>query len=681
MTQTKGKVGPRLVALVGTYLSGKTTLLESLLAASGATERKGSVGQGNAVGDSSPEARSHGMSVELNVAHANYMGDDYTFLDCPGSIEFLQDSLNALPAVDATVVVCDPDASKAGTLKPILKQLDDAGIPHLLFVNKIDKASGSIDELIQTLQAESERPLVLRQVPIMKGETVAGFIDLALERAYNYRPHQASEQVELNGELSGIEETARYQMLEQLADHDDHLMEELLEDQTPPQDEVVNGLAREVSEGLIVPVLIGSAENDNGIRRLLKALRHEVPGIAETRKRLDFSASGTSAYILKTYHTQHGGKLSVARVMSGTLKDGETLHTSGGREARIAGMQRLMGMTTGKVTEAKEGDTVALGRLDPIITGDTVGTEKAPPKGIAKPAVLEPVYSFAIEVKDRKDEVKMSAAIAKLVEEDPSLVLTHDPETLETRLSGQGEMHLRVALERIKSKYGLSLEVHPPKVPYREAIRKGVTQRGRHKKQSGGHGQFGDVVVDIQPLPRGSGFVFAETITGGAIPKNYFGAIESGIKDYLGKGPLGFPVVDVSVTLRDGSYHDVDSSDMAFRAAGRLAMQEGLPQCSPVLLEPVMKVEIHVPNAATSRVNQMVTQRRGQLLGFDARPGWPGWDTVAALIPQAELHGFIIELRSATQGAGTFHTEFDHLQELTGKSAENVLHAQEANAA
>ncbi|HXZ67283.1 MAG TPA: elongation factor G, partial [Alphaproteobacteria bacterium] len=330
-----------------------------------------------------------------------------------------------------------------------------------------------------------------------------------------------------------------------------------------------------------------------------------------------------------------------------------------------------------KMSEAREGDTVALGRLDPILTADTVVTDKAPFKPIAKPAVLEPVYHFAVGVKDKKDEVKMSAAIAKMIEEDPSLVITHDQDTHETRLSGQGEMHLRIALERMKSKYGLTLEVRPPKIPYKEAIRKPTTQRGRHKKQSGGHGQFGDVVVDIQPLPRGSGFVFTESITGGAVPKNYFGAIEAGVRDFLEKGPLGFPVVDVAVNLKDGSYHDVDSSDMAFRLAGRLAMQEGLPNCAPVLLEPIMHVEIFVPNAATSKVNQMVTGRRGQLLGFDARPGWPGWDVVEAQIPQAELHSFIIELRSATQGAGTFKASFDHLQELTGKLADNVLAAQQ----
>lgn len=680
MTQTKGKVGPRSVALVGTYLSGKTSLLESLLAAAGALHRKGSVSDGTALGDTSPEARAREMGVEINTGHATFMGDDFTFIDCPGSIEFLQQTLDVLPIVDAAIVVCDPDADKTGTLKPILKVLDDGKIPHFIFVNKIDKASGAIEDLREVLQKESERPLVLRQIPIISGEHVTGFVDLALERAYNYKLHQPSVEVDLKGDLAEMEKSARYQMLERLADHDDALMEKLLEDASPEREEVVEGLARELSQGLIVPVLLGSALNDSGIRRLWKALRHEVPGVAETKKRVGYDVKATAAYVFRTIHTPHGGKLSLARVLSGTIKDGETLKAADGREARLSGLSAMQGQALEKRSEAKEGDTVALGRLDPIKTGDTLGNDRAPPKALKVPDVLAPVYHVAIAVKDRKDEVKMSAAMAKLIEEDRSLVVTHMQDTHETLLSGQGEMHLRIAREKMKSKYGLELVTHPPKVPYKEAIRKTVTQRGRHKKQSGGHGQFGDVVVDISPLPRGSGFQFTETISGGAVPKNYFGAIEAGVRDYLEKGPLGFPVVDVAVNLKDGSYHDVDSSDMAFRQAGRIAMSEGLPQCAPVLLEPVMQVEIYVPSAATPKINQMVSGRRGQLMGFDGRNGWPGWDVIFAQIPQAELQDFIVELRSVTAGAGTYAAAFDHLQEITGRIADNVLKAHNGEA-
>jgi elongation factor G len=281
--------------------------------------------------------------------------------------------------------------------------------------------------------------------------------------------------------------------------------------------------------------------------------------------------------------------------------------------------------------------------------------------------------SLAVAPAERKDEVKLSAALAKLVEEDPSLVVTHVQETGETLIAGQGEMHLRVAVERLTGKYGLSINTHAPQVPYMETIRGSTTKRGRHKKQTGGHGQFGDVVLEIRAMPRGEGFTFSERITGGVVPKQYIPSVEAGVRDYLSCGPLGFPVVDVAVTLIDGSYHSVDSSDQAFRTAAQIAMREGMAECQPVLLEPVMRVDIHCPSDATAKVNAIVSARRGQLLGFDARVGWPGWDTVSALIPQAEIGDLIVEVRSATAGVGTFDSRFDHLAELTGKLAEQVL--------
>ena len=292
---------------------------------------------------------------------------------------------------------------------------------------------------------------------------------------------------------------------------------------------------------------------------------------------------------------------------------------------------------------------------------------------VDRPVRPRPVYGIAIELKDRKDEVKLSAALAKLIDEDPSLILEHSKDTHQVVLWGQGEMHLRVALERLKRKYAIDASIQTRQIPYKETIKKSIEIRGRHKKQSGGHGQFGDVVLAIKPLPRGSGFAFDEQITGGVVPRQFIPSVEIGVKDYLGRGPFGFPVVDVGVTLTDGSYHSVDSSDMAFRQAGRLAMSEGLPKCAPVLLEPIMSVEIAVPNEATSRINALISQRRGQILGFDARPGWPGWDLVQARMPETEIGDLIVELRSATAGVGTFVATFDHLAELTGKLADQVL--------
>ena len=681
MSKANGGSGPRAVALVGPYGSGKTTLLESILAAAGAVGRKGSITAGNTVGDASPEARARQMSVDVNVATAEYLGERFTFLDCPGSIEFLQDTLNVLPGVDAAVVVCEPEPDKVAMLKPYLKRLEALDIPHFLFVNKIDKAGGGLRDLLAILQEASDKPMLLRQIPIWEKGAVTGFVDLALERAYVYRPHAASEVIDMTGEVKDREKEARFTMLEKLADYDEHLMEELLSDVEPARDEVFCDLTKELAHDEVVPVLIGSADNDNGIRRLLKALRHEVPEAAVTAERLGVKANGdTIVQVLKTFHSSHGGKMSLGRVLSGTLKDGAVLHTRDGADARVGGIFALKGAEQGKLAEAKAGDTVALGRLETVRTGDTLSSGKASDLPKVEIEHLAPVFALGIEAADRKDEVKLTAAIAKLREEDPSLGFEQNADLQEMTLTGQGEIHLKVAVEKLESKYGLKLETHRPRVPYRETIRKHTSQRGRHKRQSGGHGQFGDVVIEIKPLPRGDGFAFEDLIKGGVVPRQWIPSVEKGVIDYLKEGPLGFPVVDVAVALVDGSFHTVDSSDAAFQTAARIAMQEGMPNCAPVLLEPIMHVKIHVPNDSTAKVNGVVSGRRGQLMGFDARSGWKGWDTVEAQMPQSELHDLIIDLRSLTQGVGTYEVEFDHLAELTGKLAEQVVATHKAAA-
>jgi elongation factor G len=670
----------RCIALVGPYLSGKTTLLEAILARTGVIGRQGTMAAKNTVGDASEEARHHGMSVEINVATVDFLGDSFTFLDCPGSIEFQADAANALAGCDAAIVVCEPDEKKVPALQLILKQLEDRGIPHFLFINKIDKAEARVRDIVPMLQPASTKPLVLRQVPIWENDIVTGFIDLALERAYVYREHAPSEVIAIPEALADGEKQARFSMLEKLADYDDELMEQLLEDVPPPRDKVFDDLSKELRDGLICPVLMGSAETTHGIFRLLKALRHEVPFVASTVKRLKVDGAPSCAYVIKTFHTAHGGKLSLARVLTGTFADGTTVE-GGAEDERISGLFTVTGQEPAKRGEAHPGDTVAFGRLESVKTGDTLVTEKSKPVKLATTAPAQPVFGLAIAAKEKKDEVKLTAAIAKIIEEDPSISLSHSQDMGEMVLWGQGEMHLRVALEKLTRKYGIDAATRPRQIPYKETIRKSTEVRGRHKKQSGGHGQFGDVVVTISPRPRGSGFEFSDEIAGGVVPKNYIPSVEIGVRDYLHSGPLGFNVVDVGVCLIDGSYHSVDSSDMAFRQAGRIAMSEGLPQCSPVLLEPVMAVEIAVPSEATAKINGIISSRRGQILGFDARPGWPGWDLVQAQIPEAEIQNLIVELRSATAGVGTFTAKFDHLAELTGKIADHVLATRAAKAA
>jgi elongation factor G len=661
---------------VGPFQSGKTTLLEAILARTGAIPKAGSVEAGTSTGDSTPEARRHKMGTGLTAATTTFMGDSYTFIDCPGSIEFAHDMRAAIPAVDAAVVVCEADERKLPQLQIILRELEDLGIPRFLFLNKIDRANKRVRETLATLQPASRIPLVLRQIPIWNGDLIAGFVDLALERAFVYREHKASEIVELEGGNLDREKEARFSMLEKLADHDDALMEQLLEDIPPPRDAVFDDLARELREGLICPVLLGSALRQNGVLRLMKALRHEAPGVAETAKRLGVPAGKDAlAYVFKTLHLQHGGKLSLTRVLSGHLDDGATLQTASGEASRISGILGVNCAHDSKRVSAEAGDTVALGKLDAVKTGDTLGGGKTAPAALVAPEPMPPVLAMALAASDRKDDVKLGQALLRLNEEDPSLSMIHNPQTHDIVLWGQGEMHLRVALERLHDRFGVNVKSHPPAIGYQETIRKPITQRGRHKKQSGGHGQFGDVVLEIKPMARGSGFAFDERVVGGAVPRNYIGAVEEGVVDGLTRGPLGFPVIDVQVTLTDGSYHSVDSSDLAFRTAARIGLSEALPQCQPVLLEPIYLVDIVCPTEATAKINAILSGRRGQILGFDTREGWTGWDRVRATMPEAEIGELIVELRSATAGAGSFTRQFDRMAEVSGRAADQIVAA------
>jgi elongation factor G len=670
--------GPRCIALVGPFQSGKTTLLEAILARTGAIQRPGAVDAGTTVGDASKEARDHGMSVELSVAGTSFMGESYTFIDCPGSVEFIHDMRAALPAVDAAVVVCEMDEKKIPQLQLILRELEEQKIPRFLFLNKIDKADSTIHEALALLQPASRSKLLLRQIPTFNGDIVSGFVDLALERAFVYKEHAASEVVPVTDDVK----TQRFSMLETLADHDDELMEQLLGDIDPPKDKVFDDLSKELRDGLVCPMLLGSAARTNGVLRLMKALRHEAPDAAATAKRLGVHAGSDSvAYVMKTLHTAHGGKMSIARVLNGQVGDGATFNTPEHEAGRVAGGFKLMGQSTEKRGPAGLGETVALGKLDNAMTGDTISAGKQAHAALPHATPYAPVLAIAVSAKERKDDVKLGQALHKLLEEDPSISVVHNPEAHEVVLWGQGEMHLRVATERLADRFGVAISTSKPTVGYRETIKKPVQQRGRHKKQSGGHGQYGDVVVEIKPLPRGAGFQFTEEIKGGVVPRNYIPSVEEGVKDALKHGPLGFPVIDVAVKLIDGSYHTVDSSDMAFQLAGRLAMNEGLPQCQPVLLEPIYQVEIVCPSEATTKMNALMAGHRGQILGFDTREGWHGWDVVKVQMPEAEIGNLIIEVRSATAGVGSFTFKFDHMAELIGRNADQIVAARKASAA
>jgi elongation factor G len=668
-TTNGGKTnGTRAIALVGPAGAGKTSLAEAIIYAAGATDRHGSVGNGTSIGDSSPESRARGSSTELNLYNFDYLGDHFALIDAPGSVGFAADGARAVSVADLAIVVVDPDPARAPLAAPALRALDEQGIPHILFVNRIDQAHGRIRDLLSALQPISVSPLIARQIPIRDGERITGFVDLALERAFHYNGRD-SEQIDIPGELHDREHEARNQMLEQLADHDDELLEQLVMEQTPPQDRVLEDLARETGESLGVPVLFGSAESGWGVGRLLKALRHETPPPEGAAARLQ--VGDPALYVFKVNNGGSVGRLALSRVLGGRISEGSDLKTRAGETARLGALFRVQGERTQKVAEAAKGDIVAVAKIDNVKPGEWLSSGALPPPvDVHYPSRN---CALAIEPADRKDDVKLSGALHRLLEEDPALILEQDEGSHEMRLRGINDEHLKTVLARLKRRYGVEVKSHAPTIGYRESIRKPVTQKGRHKKQSGGHGQFGDVIIEVKPLPRGSGFQFSEKITGGAIPRQWIPAVQEGVAEAMVKGPLGFQVVDIAVVLIDGSYHSVDSSELAFRLAGRLAMAEALAGAQPHLLEPMHKVTVVCPSSATSRVSSAVASRRGQMLGMGPRDGWTGWDRIEAVLPEAELSGLEAELRSQSQGLASYEAEFDHLAELNGPLADKIV--------
>jgi len=653
----------RAIALVGPTGAGKSALATALASAA-------SGGPGAA-----PNAQ--GQSGETNITSLDFMGDHYAIIDTPGAVDFVADSDFALPGVDLAIVVADPDPDKAMLLQPFLHRLEELKIPRAIFINKIDQARGRIRDLLEAFQPISNVPLVARQIPIWKDDKVSGFVDLALERAYLYQQGKPSQQIDMPADLAERETEARFHMLEQIADFDDELMEQLLSDAVPDRGIIYNDLVRETRDGLIAPVFFGATAQGFGIRRLLKALRHDTPNPSVAAERLGLTGKG--AYVMKISHAGQAGKLAYARVLGGPIADSDQLTLSDGSSGRPGALFAVNNGQTKKISNAAEGDVVALGKLDPIAAGDLV-TQNG--KGVRLTLRKRyPVYQLAIATKDRKDDVRLSGALQKLTDEDPGLSVRHDQITHEILLEGQGDPHLRLVLERLKNRFGVDVSTARPSTPYKETIRKSAEKRGRHKKQTGGHGQFGDCVIQVKPLQRGKDFEFVDKITGGAIPRQWIPAVEAGVKDAMTKGPIGFPVVDVSVTLIDGSFHAVDSSEHSFQMAGRLGMHDALAECDPVVLEPIEKLSIFTPSWGTPKINSAVSSRNGQILGFEPREGWSGWDRVDVYLPHSERQDFIIELRSVTQGLATFEAEFDHMVELSGRRAEEAAKKAQHNSA
>lgn len=682
---TPGAAVTRVVALVGPVGTGKTSLAEALLFSSGAIARQGAVEVGTTVGDASPEARARGGSTEVNLMHFDYMGDSFALIDTPGGAGFMADGLAALQSADLALVVIDPAPERALLAEPYLRQLDALGVPHVVFINKIEQArAGAVREVVTQLQPFSREPLALRQIPIRSRDAsgadhVTGYVDLALERAYRYRPGKESEQVEIPGELLEREREDRTHLLETLADFDDALMEALLLDEVPDQALVLADLAADTRGNKLVPVVLGSALGDSGVHRLLKLLRHEVPSPAAAAQRMGLR-SGGALHVFKVTTAGAMGRLALGRVLGEPLSEGDELLVGGAVE-RTGSLFLMQGEKATKQAAARCGAVVAVARLDGAQPGVVLPRKGAQCDPVAAPPYPPRNAAVAIATRERKDDVKLSTALHRLCEEDPALEWRQDDASHETILHGINDDHLAVVVARLQRRYGVTVDSAPPRIAYRESIRTGASQRGRHKKQSGGHGQYGDCMIEIRPLERGGGFLFEDRITGGAIPRQYIPAVEAGVKDAMERGPLGFPVVDVAVTLLDGSFHAVDSSELAFRIAGRMAMADALAQAAPYLLEPVMQVCVDTPAGTGSKAGSVLSARRGQILGLAPHAELTRWERVEALMPQSSVHGLDAELRSLSQGLASFTVTFDHLAELSGRHAEEVVKTRAKEAA
>lgn len=648
-----GLHAPRAAALVGPYGSGKTSLCEALLELACTRLRH--------AGDTRPPE----PGTETRLVNCSFLGDGWALLDCPGSVEFQTETAAALAVADIAVVVAESDPARAMALRPVFAALEAAGTPFILFVNKTDMLAVPPAELVAALQAETSTKLVPRQLPILEQGRVVGYVDLVSERAYRYRERQPSEVIPVPVGVEAEEQAAHDALVDTLADRDDGLLEKVIGGEAVSVTELFAHLRHDLAEGNLAEIVFGSATHGNGVQRLWKALRHDAPDAAQTAARHGIAPEGGPlAQVFKVSYAGHAGKLAYARIWRGPLNDG----ASAG-QMRVGGILAFPGNDAQKLPQAMAGEVVALGRLDGAVPGTVFGDAQG---SLAFPAAPPPVYALAISVPDHKDDVRLSTALAKLLEEDPALCLTRDAETGDTLLAGQGETHLARALERLTKGWGLIVNAARPKLRLKETIKRAVHEHSRLKRQTGGHGQFADVKLEIAPRLRGEGFVFTDRITGGAVPRQYIPAVAAAAEEAMAKGPFGYPVVDVAVTLLDGGFHSVDSSDMAFRTATRSGIAEALAKAEPILLEPVHRVTVSAPNGCTATVQRLLTGKRGQILGYGEKSGWPGWDETQALLPEAETHRLILDLRAQTAGLGWFTHEFNHLAEAAPQLAERM---------
>ncbi|MFQ5566271.1 MAG: elongation factor G [Paracoccaceae bacterium] len=633
----------RCIVVLGAAGTGKSTLVDRF------TELEG--------GHPHPAT-----AYETRTARFTFLGDDWTALDCPGSLEFMQQAMDAMLVADAAVICVSPQPEQAVLAAPYIRLAESAGVPTFLVINRIDEARAPARDIVEALQSYSKHPVVLRQIPIRDGGKIVGAVDLVSERAWRYREGEPSDLIEIPEDLLDRQQEARSEFLESLSDYDDWLMEEIIEDREPASDAVYSICSRVLQEGNVTPAFIGSALQGNGMFRLMKALRHETPGVEALAGRLGGKAAA-GVYLAR--YRKHVGKTAYLRALT-ALKPGDPVGGDALGPISAVGDTKLHA-----VPEAKAGDVVAAIKSDHLGAGRLYGSGDIDTPSWHR--ALTPVFTMGVRAANDRDDGKLSEALQKLVSEDLSLTVSTDRETGAQVLAGQGVLHLRRAREVLAEDYGVETVEAATAPPLRETITRKMDVHFRHKKQTGGAGQFADVKLKVAPAPRGEGFSFDQTIHGGSVPRNYIPAVENGARDATERGPLGFPVVDIQVNLYDGQHHNVDSSDMAFRIAGRGGVRQALEGAAPVLLEPIYDVTFSVPSVYTGSLNPLVSSRRGQVLGYDRETDCEGWDMFRAQLPGTALDGLIADLRSITQGVGRYEAEFSHYHEVYGKDAERMI--------
>ncbi|GAB4298611.1 MAG: elongation factor G [Roseovarius sp.] len=627
----------RVFTVLGPSQSGKTTLIDAL---TGLEEQR-------------PQVLD--IPGVARVTQFGFMGDAWSAIDIAGGADNLSTAGPALAGSDAAVLCVGADPEAAVLAAPYFRLIDEAGIPCFLFVNRVDAAEGRISEVVSALQAYCRHGIVLRQIPIRDGGHIVGAVDLISERAWVYREGQPSMLVEMPQSVASREREARAELLEALADYDDALLEQLIEDQQPLTETVYQTATAVLQHHELVPALLGSAEHRNGIMRLMKSLRHEVPRVSAVAERLAAEDAPLAVGLLAD-HVKHLGKTVLIRALgpqvgNGRMLGGKTVGSITGLDAKSP----MPELAPGQVGLTMKSDHLAVAR---VFTADAA--RPLPDWAQAHP----PAYRRLIQPAHERDEARLSAALERLGEIDPGIAVTQDPQSGHAVLAAQGPQHFRRCLAKLADSFGIEVGEHPVPPAYRETLRKAVTIHHRHRKQSGGAGQFADVVIEARPQPRGAGESFDEVIKGGVVPRNYIPAVEAGVREALGEGPHGYPVVDVAVTLTDGKHHSVDSSDYAFRTAGKNAMKDAMNEAGTTVLEPIAQVQIHVPTVYSGGLVPTISGMKGQVLGFEAHPSAAGWDVFRALLPMTALDELNNALASAARGTGWFAAEFDHYTEL-----------------